>query len=104
MAIVRFIAGAGSCSIAAALTSIVGCSGNSDSSIFNGTPDSGEAPQPVYDAGNFFPDDPGGDAGGPVSCAPIGSGTFTPQWKPPAPFAQGACSTAQMDGFYNACL
>ena len=103
MAIVRFMVGVVGCSIAASLVSLVGCSGSNDGSVFDGGSDMDAAPAPVFDAGTFAPDDPTEDAG-PTSCAPISTGTFTPTWKQPAPFAQGACSDVQMDGFYTACL
>lgn len=111
MAIVRFIAGATTLSIAAALTglfagSVVACSGGADQSLFNGgAADSGASSNPNTDAGTFFPGDDQADDGGVApACAPITSGTFSPNWKKPSAFAQGACSTAQMDGFYSACL
>jgi hypothetical protein len=71
--------------------------------VFGGSTDAGAGETaPVYDAGSFIPTDPAADAQ--TACAPISSGTFTPQWKQPAPFAQGLCSDAQIDGFYSACL
>jgi hypothetical protein len=109
MAIVRIIAGATTLSIAAALSgmlgaSVVACGGSGDQSLFNGgTPDSG-LPAPGYDAGTFNTGNQGDDAGEAPACIPITSGTFTPSWKKPTPFAQAACTAAQIDGFYSACL
>src|SRR5439155_3463658 len=81
MAIVRFVVGAVSVSLVAALGGLVACGGSADASLFNASPDAGSSPDPVFDAGTFVPDP--GDDGGDIAatCSPVVNTSFKPTWK-----------------------
>jgi hypothetical protein len=87
------------------LTTVLGtfvlaaCSGEA-ASVFKNEPDAEPARGPDPDIA--FPDDAGsGDAG---VCAPSAIAGFTPKYKAPAAPNLTACTTAQLDGYYSACL
>ena len=112
MATVRINSGAVTVLLAAALgvgltaSSLVACGGSSDdASLFQGGGDAAAeaTPIPTYDAGTLV-GDPEADASTVApTCTPT-KGAFTAQYVPPAPFKQAACSDAQIDAFYTACL
>jgi hypothetical protein len=90
-------------SFAVALVALAGCSSSDDGSTFTVVPDAG--PQADLDAGGTFQVGDSADGSAPAAlCKPAASSSFTPTWQKPTAFAQGACSTAQIDGFYTACL
>ena len=81
---------------------VVACSSSSDSTF------SPEPPKPDAEDGpisSLIPDSGGGDAlgeAGPASCSPKIPDPFAPTWAAPA--KKAACSTADVKGYYDACL
>ncbi len=82
-----------------------GCGGTSAPAQFQAFEDA-SAPGPALDA-SLFPFDAGSllvDANEPpCPPAPVPA-SFKPQWKPPVGLRSGACTTAQISTFFDACL
>jgi hypothetical protein len=80
-----------------------------EASAFVDPPDASEAATPEYDSGTLFHEDaaPKDDAtsGDGGTCAPEAlPPSFTATWHVPNAFGTGACTPAQIDQFYTACL
>lgn len=79
----------------------VACSSTTDSTFNDKGTEDAEAPLP----GPLVPDaslDSGADGGGVVACEPKIPDTFNPTWN--APVKQSACSTQDLEGYYDNCL
>jgi hypothetical protein len=96
----------GSLTLAAlpAVAALAGCGGSNGPGAFpNITPDaafvgSGDAASLLEDAGSLL-----NDANLPA-CPPAPVTSFTPEWKPPVASKSGACTSAQISSFFDACL
>ena len=82
---------------------VVACSGSGSDVFVPAAPDAGPPPASidaslVDDAPTLLAD------GGQIPCPPAPVTSFTPAWKPPVAFKSGACTSAQMSGFFDACL
>jgi hypothetical protein len=82
--------------------SLCACSGAAPGNIFATPPDSG--PPPVADDGGVFATTPDAGASTPAECDPASTASFVPDWQTPEAWNQGACTAAQISGFYAACL
>src|SRR5687768_7474160 len=85
------------------LAVLLACSGSDKPSTFEGE-DQNNTPAPEYDGGNFFK-----DGGTDVDerrqyCSPELDSTFKPTWRPPTAFAQKACTTQEIDLYFQSCL
>jgi hypothetical protein len=87
-----------------ASTTLAGCGGTSDGGVFqNEGIDAGASGSP-FDGSLLLATDtapPVVDAG---PCPPAPVTSFKPAWKPPIASKSGACSSAQISDFYDACL
>jgi hypothetical protein len=78
------------------------CSGNDKESTFGS--ETNNEPARDYDAGNFFDDVRSDRDTRPSQCAPDPTTSYSPTWRPPTAFKQGACTQDEIDGYYQACL
>lgn len=90
----------GALSVTVFIISVVACSSDNESNTFTENPEDAS-----FDQGKGFNTDgntTGQDVVGPVTCSPSLPSTFKPEWKPPT--KASACSSADVAGYYDACL
>jgi hypothetical protein len=96
-----------SLAVSLACGALVACGGSGNASVF--VPDEAGSGQTVSEDAST-PQLTGNDAGGTLlpdaepPCLPSSVATFTPEWKKPNAAASGACSSAQIAAYYDACL
>jgi hypothetical protein len=88
-----------------AAIALCACSGTGPGNIFASPPPPPKPTADDGDAGDLL-NQPGMDAGtlAPAICDPASTASFQPMWQPPEAWKQNVCSTAQIAGFYAACL
>jgi hypothetical protein len=85
---------------------VCGCSGADPNTFPSGPKDAAPPPITNGDAGSFGTDSGSFGSTQPptVVCNPQSVSGFTPKWTPPETWKQAACTSAQISGFYSACL
>jgi hypothetical protein len=87
-----------------ALAALCACSGVGPDTFPSPPASDASPPTNGDDADLSIPPEAGADASASSICTPQSVPGFQPSWTPPEPWKQNVCTTAQLSGFYAACL